>query len=105
MPWNSTLCDWIRGESMSVSPEDELRERIRGEYLEMPGLRLTPGQMQRLGGVERSLCQMVLDALVDEKFLCVKSDGAYARVTDGAITRPRAARADSRRRQPFRAAS
>jgi hypothetical protein len=89
---------------MSVSPE-ELRERIRGEYLEMPGLRLTLEQMQRLGGVERTLCQMVLAALVDEKFLCVKSDGAYARSTDGEIARPRAVKANSRREQRFLAAS
>ena len=89
---------------MSVSPE-KLRERIRGEYLEMPGLRLTLEQMQRLGGVERTLCQMVLDALVDEKFLCVKSDGAYARSAEGEISRPRAAKADSRCEQCFVAAS
>jgi len=57
--------------------------RLRAEYLEMPGLRLTPEQAQRLCGVERTLCKMVLDALVDAKFLCVKSDGAYARLTDG----------------------
>jgi hypothetical protein len=90
---------------MAVSAEEELRARVRGEYLEMPGLRLTLEQMQRLGGVERSLCQMVLDALVDEKFLCVKSDGAYARSTDGDIARPRAARAGDRRGQRFLAAS
>jgi hypothetical protein len=41
----------------------------------MPGLRLTPEQAQRLCGVERTLCQTVLDALVAEKFLCVKPDG------------------------------
>ena len=62
--------------------------RIRAEYLEMPGLRLTLGQAQRLCGVERTLCQTVLDALVSERFLCVKADGAYARVADGDWLRP-----------------
>ena len=89
---------------MSVPPEG-LLERIRGEYLEMPGLRLTLDQMERLGGVERTLCQMVLDALVTEKFLCVKSDGAYARSTDGQIARPPAVKAASRREHRLLAVS
>lgn len=49
----------------------------------MPGLRLTLEQAQRLCGVEPALCRQVLDALVDAHFLSRKSDGAYARVTDG----------------------
>ena len=75
-------------------PHNALLTRIRGEYLEMPGLRLTLGQAQRLCGVERMLCKMVLDALVEAKFLCVKSDGAYARLIEGRdIPRPRPAKA------------
>ena len=57
--------------------------RIRAEYLEMPGLRLTPEQVQRLCGIERMICQLVLNELVDAKFLCVKVDGRYARLTEG----------------------
>jgi len=62
--------------------DDELN-RLRAEFLEMPGLCLKPEQVQRLCGVERTICRMALDALVAEKFLCVKSDGHYARLTDG----------------------
>jgi hypothetical protein len=51
--------------------------RLRAEYLEMPGLRLTAAQVQRLRGIERLMCESVLDALVDAKFLRVKSDGTY----------------------------
>jgi hypothetical protein len=58
--------------------------RIRSEYLEMPGLRLTVDQARRLWGIEHALCERVLDALVETNFLCVKSDGSYARTTDGA---------------------
>ncbi len=65
-------------------PENTLINRLRAEFLEMPGLRLTREQAQRLCGVERTVCQMALDALVDTKFLCVKPNGAYARLTDGA---------------------
>jgi hypothetical protein len=59
--------------------------RIRAEYLEMPGLRLTPEQVQRLCGIERMICQLVLNELVDAKFLCVKADGHYARLTEGCV--------------------
>jgi hypothetical protein len=57
--------------------------------------------MQRLCGIERTVCQMVLDALVDEKFLWVKSDGHYALSTDGEIPYPRAAKADLRPEHRF----
>ena len=60
---------------------DTMLTRIRGEYLQMPGLRLTMAQAQRFCGVERTLCQRVLGTLVETGFLCVKKDGTYARVT------------------------
>jgi hypothetical protein len=70
-------------------------DRLRAEFLEMPGLRLTIDQVHRLCGVDRPMCSTVLDELVRENFLCRKSDGSYARLTDGQIARPRAAKADS----------
>jgi hypothetical protein len=36
----------------------------------MPGLRLTFQQMQRLFGIGRTVCQTVLDSLLDAWFLC-----------------------------------
>jgi hypothetical protein len=68
--------------------------RIRAEYSEMPGLRLTLEQAQRLCGIERTVCKDALDALVDSKFLCMKHDGTYARLTDGEHPRPRPAKAE-----------
>lgn len=70
----------------------DLISRIRAEFLEMPGMRLTFQQVQRLCGVEPNLCQTVLDFLVDEKFLCVKPDGVYGRLTEGESPRPRQAK-------------
>lgn len=58
-------------------------ERLRGEFLEMPGLRLTATQAQRLCGVESTICQAVLDALVVEDFLRLNTQGIYSRVSDG----------------------
>ena len=75
-------------------PPNALLTRIRAEYLEMPELRLTREQAQRLCGADRLLCQRVLDMLVDMKFLCVKPNGVYARLTDGVDSpRPHVAKA------------
>ena len=68
-------------------PDGHLLNRIRTEFLEMPGLRLTLQQMQRLYGIERTMCLSILDALVDTGFLCVKTNGAYGRLTDVAARR------------------
>ena len=62
---------------------EDVLNHIRAEYLEMPGLRLKATQVQRLCGIEQAICQLVLDSLVESHFLCLKPDGAYARVTDG----------------------
>jgi hypothetical protein len=44
-------------------------ERVRGEFNEMPGLRLTPKQAARLLGLEPRTCDEVLDSLVAAAFL------------------------------------
>jgi hypothetical protein len=58
--------------------EDALR-RVQGEYIEMPGLRLTTAQAQRLWGLDRAACDALLGALVDAKFLFRTRDGAFVR--------------------------
>ncbi len=55
-------------------------QRIRAEYVEMPGMLLTPLQVQRLCDVPSSLCKVVLDDLVRAKFLYVAPNGSYARM-------------------------
>jgi hypothetical protein len=87
----------LASSAATVVPHEAVLDRMRGEFLEMPGLRLTREQAQRLCGVDQALCQQVLDTLVDASFLCVKPNGAYARRTDGAdIARPHPAKADLR---------
>ena len=65
--------------SQSFRPADILC-RIRGEYREMPGLRLTPAQAQRLWGLDRGVCDSLLDQLVATGFLARTRDGAFVRV-------------------------
>ena len=61
---------------------DDVLQRIQGEFSEMPGLRLTASQAQRLWGLERAVCDELLGALVDAKFLSQTRDGAFIK-TDG----------------------
>jgi hypothetical protein len=80
-----------------------LLKRIRAEFLEMPGLRLTVPQAQRLCGVDRALCQWALDTLVASKFLTVTPTGVYGRLTDGAdLRRPHPVKADLEPRAPLK---
>jgi len=67
--------------TISVQPEplEDILWRIKGEYLEMPGHRLTVAQAQRLWGLDRAMCDAVLGALVDAKFLIRNRDGTFAR--------------------------
>jgi hypothetical protein len=60
----------------------EVVRRIRGEFLEMPGLRLTPEQARRLWRLDETACDAVLGALVDARFLARTRDGAFVRQDD-----------------------
>jgi len=75
---------------------DVLAQRLRAEYLEMPGMRLTADQVQRLCGIEGRICRSVLDELVDAKFLYVDSAGQYARVSEGLLSARQSIKADPR---------
>jgi hypothetical protein len=51
--------------------------RIRAEYREMPGLRLTLAQAARFWHMEARACESVLMALVAEGTLQRTADGAF----------------------------
>ena len=57
-----------------------LIQRVRSEFTEMPGLRLTPAQAARLLGLDTLSCQRVLNALVQSAFLRWTPDGTVVRV-------------------------
>ena len=64
---------------MAAEQSLEALRRVKGEYLEMPGLRLTIAQAQRLWGLDRAVCDALLGALVEAKFLLRTRDGAFVR--------------------------
>ena len=65
-------------QSTHVVPEALFR-RIQGEFLEMPGLRLTEPQARRLWGLDAAVCSALLDRLVASNFLLRTRDGAFMR--------------------------
>ena len=63
-----------------VRATEEVLRRVKGEFLEMPGLRLTEPQARRLWGLDAGSCAALLGALVDANFLFQTGDGAFMRV-------------------------
>ena len=61
---------------------DALVRRVRAEFLEMPGLRLTAAQATRLWGLEPAACSRVIDALVGSSFLRWTPAGTLARTEE-----------------------
>jgi hypothetical protein len=54
-----------------------LLERVRAEYLEMPGLRLTIRQAQRLWSLERRTGEALFRVLTDSRFLYRTDEGLF----------------------------
>jgi hypothetical protein len=58
---------------------EHVARRIKAEFLEMPGLRLTVLQASRLWGLERAMCESVIDSLVGSAFLRRTQTGTIVR--------------------------
>jgi hypothetical protein len=56
-----------------------LVDRVRGEFIEMPGLQLTMQQASRLWGLDIPACRYVIDVLVDSAFLRWTESGKIVR--------------------------
>jgi hypothetical protein len=80
---------------------DEVLRRVQGEFLEMPGLRLTEPQARRLWGLDATSCTALLGELVNQNFLFRTRDGAFMRVENAA---PKTAKAAIRTRSTIAAA-
>jgi hypothetical protein len=58
----------------------ELLDRVRGEFLEMPGLKLTEHQARRLWALDAAVCSSLLGHLVDAQFLFRTRNGSFMRI-------------------------
>src|SRR5436309_2331343 len=68
-PSRIVIVDHIMSEGSDISSVtmhtvEHVIERVVAEFQEMPGMRLTVEQVGRLFGIERAMCQRVLDALI-----------------------------------------
>lgn len=66
------------GGTSTIVLEDLLR-RVQAEFIEMPGLCLTRAQARRLWALDDALCDAVLTALVDSRFLTRSRNAAFVR--------------------------
>ena len=67
----------------ATAVDDSIVRRARSEYLEMPGLRLTSAQAQRLWGLDRRNCDELLSTLTQGHFLARTRDGAFILSSSG----------------------
>jgi hypothetical protein len=63
-----------------MSPTPSLLNRVRSEFIEMPGLRLRIEQAQRLWNLDPKMCERVLQSLVEANFLVQCGDDGYSRI-------------------------
>ena len=62
---------------------DQMLCRVCSEYLEMPGLRVTRKQAQRLWGLDEATCAQLLEFLVENTFLRRSGADSYVRRSAG----------------------
>ena len=63
----------------TLTHSEPLLQRIRGEFVESPGLRLTPWHFQRLWNLEADEARIVIERLVHTRFLREAGDGTFVR--------------------------
>ena len=66
-------------ERRNLTSRQALLHRIAMEYDEMPGLRLTAAQAQRLFGLRDDVCMRVFDAFVEAAILRRDANNRYVR--------------------------
>lgn len=67
----------------SSSAQDALLRRVRGEFREMPGMRLTIEQATRLWTLDRETCANIFHSLVAARFLEIDPTGRYRKAHGG----------------------
>lgn len=70
---------------MSQAKGDERLTRIRAEYHEMPGLKLTAAQASRFWNLNTDESRTLLDLLVERRVLLRTPDGHYVLLAGSAL--------------------
>jgi hypothetical protein len=72
----------LRPDRRDFAARERLLSRVRAEFLEMPCLRLTRAQAQRLFGLRPDICERVLAELEREHAIVRGSDDRYGGASD-----------------------
>jgi hypothetical protein len=75
-------------ERRDTTSREQLLWRVRGEFEEMPCLRLTCAQARRLFGLPADVCERVLTELVRDRALLRGADDRYRIRDDARCRRP-----------------
>ena len=67
------------GTVKSTSALDDVLNRVRCEYNEMPGMCVTPSQAQRLWGLDPPTCALVLSTLLERGVVRRTLRGTYVK--------------------------
>ena len=65
-------------ERRDPASRERLVERVLAEFREMPCLRLTPAQAQRLFGLRADVSTRVINTLIGDGYIRLGPDGRYA---------------------------
>jgi hypothetical protein len=72
-----------------VSSREQLLRRVRAEFAELPCLRLTRAQAQRLFGLRPDVCDRVLATLVADYTIRLDIDARYRLSGDAPLNTPK----------------
>ena len=72
----------VRDTAPTATKIRDVLQRVQGEYRDMPGLKLTEAQAQRLLGIDCDTCAVVLTILIERGFLTRTANGLYVRAWD-----------------------
>ena len=72
----------VRDTAPTATKIRDVLQRVQGEYRDMPGLKLTEAQAQRLLGIDGETCVVVLTTLIERRFLRRMANGLYVRAWD-----------------------
>jgi hypothetical protein len=72
----------VRDPAPTTTTIRDALQRVQGEYRDMPGLKLTEAQAQRLLGIDSVTCAVILSTLVERRFLRRTDNGLYVRAWD-----------------------
>ncbi|MGH9371879.1 MAG: hypothetical protein ACRD15_10150 [Vicinamibacterales bacterium] len=79
----------LRPDRRDMASREQLLGRVRAEFAEMPCLRLTRAQAQRLFGLRADICDRVLAALVNEGTIYQDPDQQFRAYDDAPMAAPK----------------